>query len=255
MIKSLKRALGLLYILGESNKKCSLGEISQLSELPPSTVHRMLTTLKAERFVSQDEQSSLYYLGPSLVTLGLKASNYLDLREFALPIMEKLAEITGEDTYLAISNNGKGLFLERISGRHPLKIVDPFGTEVPLHCGALRKVLLANKTEDYIEDYLRKELEIYTKNTVHDPEILLKQLKKIRDDGFALTLGEYIKDAVGIAAPIKDKYSKVVASLGIIGPHTRLTKYKHADLIDSVVSHAMELSMALGYHVDSSNVN
>lgn len=248
MIKSLKRALGLLYILGESNKKYSIADISQLSGLPPSTVHRLLSTLKSEKFVCQDELSSLYYLGPALVTLGIKASNYIDLRELALPIMRKLAESTGEDTYLAVSDNSKGVFLEHVSGRYPLKIVDPFGIEVPLHCGSLRKVLLASKSENYIRDYLNEELKVFTENTVNNPEVLLHQLEKIRNDGFAITLGEYIKDAVGIAAPIKDKYSNVVASLGIIGPSTRLTEDKHSELISLVVEHAQELSLALGYH-------
>lgn len=138
-------------------------------------------------------------------------------------------------------------FLERVSGRYPLKIVDPFGTEVPLHCGSLRKVLLANKSEDYIREYLSKELQVFTENTIHNPVILSKQLKKIKSDGFALTIGEYIEGAVGVAAPIRDKYSKVVASLGIIGPYSRLTEDKHSTLIHLVVKHARELSISLGY--------
>lgn len=246
MIKSLKRALGLLQILGESNKKYSIADISQLSGLPPSTVHRLLSTLKSEKFVCQDEMSSLYYLGPALVTLGLKASNYIDLRELALPIMRKLAESTGEDTYLAVSDNSRGVFLEHISGRYPLKIIDPFGIEVPMHCGALRKVLLASRSESYMHDYLTETLKVFTENTVNDPEVLMQQLEKIRNEGFAITLGEYIKDAIGIAAPIKDKYGNVVASIGIIGPNTRLTEDKHSKLISLVVEHARELSLALG---------
>jgi DNA-binding IclR family transcriptional regulator len=247
MLKSLKRALEILYILGESNKKYSIADISQLSGLPPSTVHRILSTLKSEKFVCQDEDSSLYYLGSALVSLGFKASNYIDLRKSALPIMRKLADRSGEDTYLTVVDDQKGVFMEHISGHYPLKIVDPFGLEVPLHCGAARKVLLAGKSENYIRDYLSKELKAFTENTVTNPVTLSHQLEKIKKDGFALTLGEYIRDAVGIAAPVKDKYGNVVASIGIIGPYTRLTEDKHPELISLVVEHAKELSSALGY--------
>lgn len=248
MVKSLKRALEILHILGGENKKYSLGEISELSGLPASTVHRLLSTLKSERFVVQDELSSLYYLGPVLIPLGIKASNYIHLRELALPIMKKLSEKTEEDSYLTVSDNIKGVFIEHVSGQHHLKIVDPFGIEVPLHCGASKKVLLANKSDDFLNTYIKKELVKYTGNTCVNPDLLIEQLKKIKKDGYALTIGEYINDAVGIAAPVKDRFANTVASLGIIGPYSRLTEDKHSNLIASVVEYAEKLSLDLGYY-------
>lgn len=251
MVKSLKRALEILHILGGENKKYSLGEISELSGLPASTVHRLLSTLKSERFIIQDKLSTLYYLGPALIPLGIRASNYINIRELAFPVMEELSDKSEEDSYLTVSNNINGVFIEHVSGKHHLKIVDPFGIEVPLHCGASKKVLLANKSEDFICRYINQELATYTGNKRIDPDLLLKQLRKIKKNGYALTIGEYINDAVGIAAPVKDKLANTVASIGIIGPHSRLTEDKHSKLISIVVEHAEKLSLALGYNKQS----
>lgn len=251
MVQSVQRALELLQILGSSNKKYSLAELRELSGLPPSTIHRLLLTLKESRFVSQDELSSLYYLGPALVTLGIKASNYIDIRKSAIPIMKRLANITGEDAYLAIADGNKGVFLERVAGPNPLKIIDPFGTQVPLHCGALRKVLLANKDEAFVRDYLSNKLQTYTESTVNDSNALLLELDKIKKEDIAVSIGEYIQDAVGIGAPVRDKFGNVISSIGIIGPITRLTKDTHTELIKLVKNSAEELSLALGYHTSN----
>lgn len=248
MVKSVKRSLDLLQILGSENKKFSIAELSSISGLPPSTIHRLLLTLKEHKFVNQDELSSLYYLGPSLVTLGIKASSYIDIRKSAIPIMRNLANTTGEDSYLTISDDNKGIFLERVAGPHPLKIIDPFNTQVPLHCGALRKVLLANKDEGFINDYLNNKLKTFTEHTITDPDLLLLELERIKKLDFAISIGEYIKDAVGIGAPVRDKFGNVIASLGIIGPITRLTEDKHSKLIDLVKQCAQDLSFSQGYH-------
>lgn len=247
MVKSVIRALELLMLLGNADKKCTLAELSQESGLPPSTVHRLLLTLKEYGFVRQDELSYLYYLGPAVVTLGIKANNFISLRKSAMPIMLKLANTTGEDSYLAISDVDKGVFLERVAGPHPLKIIDPFGTQVPLHCGAMRKVLLAFKDENFISSYIDDKLKKFTEYTISEPKLLLEELEKIKKEDAAISRGEYIKDSIGIAAPVRDKFGSVIASLGIIGPITRFSEDKSEELVKEVKQYAHKLSVNLGY--------
>ncbi|WP_432665472.1 IclR family transcriptional regulator [Wukongibacter baidiensis] len=248
MVKSVQRTLELLQALGSTNKKYTLSELGEVTGLPPSTVHRLLVTLKQHRFVTQDELSSLYYLGPALVTLGIKAGNYIDLRKSAMSIMRNLANTTGEDSYLAISDVYRGIFLERVAGPHPLKIIDPFDKQVSLHCGAMRKVLLAFKDSKFINNFINNDLNKFTEKTISDRDELLEELKRIRKEDVAISIGEYIKDAVGIAAPIRDKHGTVIASLGIIGPMTRFPQDKLEEQILEVKRHGRQLSFDLGYY-------
>ena len=62
-VRSLTRALTLLRHLAESGDGMSLTELSESTSLPPSTTHRLLTTLESERFVRPDPQGGLWRIG------------------------------------------------------------------------------------------------------------------------------------------------------------------------------------------------
>ena len=91
-----------------------------------------------------------------------------------------------------------------------------------MHCGAIRKVLLAWQTPTFIDEYFRTII-------IHDqafphvrPDDLREELKKIRQDGYAITRGEYVNDAVGIGAPVFNSEGELAGSIGIIAPEIRI---------------------------------
>lgn len=250
MIQSLIKAIDVLEILGRNNRKYSIREIVDHTGFPASTVHRILQTLSEKNFVVWDEASHLYSLGPALIPLGIKATEQVRLVDVARPAMKELSEMSGEDVHLIIRSGLKGLFLEQVEGSHPLKIVDRFGPEVDLHCGAIRKSLLAYQSEAFIEEYIRKGLSVYTENTITDPEKLKESLAAIKRDGVASTIGEYIPDALGIGAPIFDKSGEAVASMGIIAPKSRISREQEEALKEMVKQTAVRISKNLGYNLN-----
>lgn len=247
MIQSLVRAIDILERLGQNGKKYSVAEIVEYTELAPSTVHRILQTLVHKNLVTKDEDSHLYFLGPGLIPLGIKASLHVNVRGVAIPILHELSEETGEDSYLITISGYKGLFLEKVEGKHPLKIVDTYGPEFDLHCGAIRKVLLAFQKEEFINEYIDKGLKGYTDKTIVDPDELIKNLESIRKEGVSHSTGEYIKDGVGFGAPVRDKNGNVIASIGVIAPVSRIND-EEIDKIKSIVKKkADKISLNLGY--------
>ncbi len=60
-----------------------------------------------------------------------------------------------------------------------------------------------------------------TDNTVTDPQELQQRLVAIRDQGYAVTQGELDPGALGVAAPVRDEYDRVVAGLSVIAPGQR----------------------------------
>lgn len=250
MVQSVQRALHILKALGNMNNKSSLAEISDHVGLPPSTVHRLLSALKEANFVSQDEGTNKYYLGPALISLGIEAGNYLDIRKSAYPILERLANETEEDSYLSMPDGNYGIIIESVAGPHPLKIIGPPQSRVPLHAGAARKILLAYQSDDFIHDYVYNKLKQVTGQTITNSRELLKHLKEIKKNGYATSLGEHLKDASGVSAPVFDSMGNFIGGVGIMGPSIRMTLDKYPDLIKSVKKHALELSISLGYDPD-----
>lgn len=248
MIQSLVRSLDLLEVLKESNHRVSIAELSEKLGLPPSTVHRILTTLCDKKYVIRDEHTHTYYLGPALISLGRAAASNVRIQEAAVPILKNLSYVTREDSYLVIQVGDKGLVLDKVDGPNHLKVVEEFGYEMDLHCGAIRKVLLAYQTPEYV-DY-------YTKQVLDRPEAfpqtsrvgLLGELKEIRETGLSISHGEYVHDAVGIGAPVFGISGKITASVGIIAPYSRIGDGVHLERLKEQVRHsAAELSYYMGH--------
>ncbi|MVB12358.1 HTH-type transcriptional repressor AllR [Caprobacter fermentans] len=247
MIQSLIRAINVLEALKEPEKSFSLAELSEALELPPSTIHRILQTFCSKNYVTRDERTHLYQLGPALISLGMAATHHVKLQNAAPPILRKLSAMTGEDTFLVILAGFKGLVLEKVEGPNNLKVIEKFGYEVDLHCGAIRKSLLAYQPDSFIRDFIEHGLSRHADNTITNPSTLMEDLKKIRREGIAVSCGEYIRDAMGVGAPVFSRNGSVVASMGLIAPISRVDSKRIELLKRDVKQCSQELSYDLGY--------
>lgn len=246
-MQSLKRAIEILEALKEPEGSFSINEISKKVNLPPSTVHRILNTLCEKNYVLRDERTHLYQLGPALISLGMAAKRNIRLQSIASPFVHKLSELTGEDAFLVVPAGYKGYVLEKAEGPNTLKVVEKFGYELDLHCGAIRKVLLAYQPKSFIEQYIQHGLVRYTEFTVTDPDVLLADLEKIRREGIAVSKNEYVEGGLGIGAPVFDSSGEIVASIGIIAPVSNVDEERVEELKEKVKQCAKELSQYLGY--------
>lgn len=248
MIQSLLRSLELLELLKEPSHKFAIAELSEKMELPPSTVHRILQTLCEKKFVIRDEHAHTYQLGPALISLGRAAANNVRIQEAALPILKNLSYVTREDSYLIIQVGDKGLVLDKMDGPNHLKVVEEFGYEMDLHCGAIRKVLLAYQSKEYIDYYLDNRLDRPEAFPQISRGALAAELKTIQEHGIAVSHGEYVHDAVGIGAPIFGIDGRVSASVGLIAPYSRIADDMHLEHMKEQVKHsAAELSYYMGH--------
>ena len=185
MIQSLLRAMELLELLKEANHKYSIAELSESTGLPPSTIHRILQTFCEKKYVIRDEHAHTYQLGPALISLGRAAADNVRIQDAALPILKNLSYCTREDSYLIIQVGDKGLVLDKTDGPNHLKVVEEFGYEMDLHCGAIRKALLAFQSDEYIRRYLYTRLNRPEAFPKADPAELAEELRTIREKGIA----------------------------------------------------------------------
>ena len=248
MIQSLLRSMELLEVLREKNTSFSIAELAEAMALPPSTVHRILQTFCEKKYIIRDERTHTYRLGPALIPLGKAAARGIRLQDAAHPALEALSRESKEDSYLVIPVGNKGLVIEKVDGPSHLKVVEEFGYEMYLHCGAIRKVLLAYQTPAFIDQYF-KTIIVNDQAFPHvRPEELKAELTKIRRDGYAITHGEYVNDAIGIGAPVFNSDGDLAASIGIIAPEIRVENDDYLSFLRELVRrHAAELSSDMGY--------
>ena len=246
MIQSVERALELLEAMNQPQKDFTLAELSAAVRLPPSTTHRILQTLCKKNYAVRDNRAHLYSLGSALIPLGVAASQNLDLKGTAMPILQRLSAQAREDSFLVILSGYRGIVLCHEDGPCNLKIVDKLGQEVELHCGALRKALLAYQDGAFIQNYLSHCQQTFCSHPIIDASALLAELKTIRQQGVAFTCSEYLEGAVGIGAPVFDAHGQVHASLGIVLPLSRAADALIPSLKQTVKQFASELSTCLG---------
>lgn len=219
-MRSLERALHLLAILQEAGCSMGLTELGHASQLSKPTVLRMLLVLERYGFV--ERRQGRYRLGVAALPL---AHTYIlgnELTRVALPVLQELAQTTGETTSMFVRLGFKRVLVQRIEGLHPMRFVLPLGEKLPLHVGA-GKVLAAAMSEEEIRQMLDElgEIRLASGQPI-SRKALLTELEHVRKQGYAVSLGERMLGIVAVAAPVIDAKGATIAAVSVAGTAERL---------------------------------
>lgn len=213
-----------------------------------SMVHRLLASLQYYNLVEIDQVTKKYRLGSKVLVLGQVASNQVEIRKISLPEMRNLADITGESVILTIRDGMTGVAIEIVEGTQAITWKTSLGNNLPLHCGASKKVLLAFQPPEFIERYLKSEpllrLSDQSQMTV---DSVREELAQIRKEGMSVTFSEVDLGVTAIAVPIFDRHKDVVAGLTIGGPEFRFTPVVRGNLSQWLKQASVKISTKLGY--------
>ena len=250
-VQSVARAIKLLEVLADSNSELSLTELAEKLGWPKSTVHGILTTLRDYRFVDQSAQNGRYRLGIRLFEFGFKVARNWDIREIALPIMQKLNDEFNEMVQLATEDADEVFYIEKIDSTRIIRIVSEIGARLPMHCSGLGKVLLAYRAPAEVKRILeRKGMQRMTSHTITDMAKMDKELAKIRKLGYGIDDREIMDGLRCIAAPIRDNNGAVRYAVSISGLAERLSGDYFERIKEAVIEAAAEISNLYGYRGD-----
>jgi DNA-binding IclR family transcriptional regulator len=246
--RSIEKALEILYSFEPNSPEQSLLQISGKLRFPASTAHRLLKVLASRDLIEQDSATLFYRLGPGILYLASITQNSLDVRKLAMSVMQDLRDSSGESVTLHELRGRTRVCIEKVDTTEVVREVILVGSQLPLHCGASGKVLLAHMEEHELKQYLsRGPLEALTPRTITDPNALCKELKVIRKDGFALSSGERVMDGLcAISAPIWDHTGRVNYSLTLSVPLYRLRVKGQKRLVRLLKQAGVEVSQKLG---------
>lgn len=218
------RTLKILEVLSNSEHPMTPTQINQVLELPKQTIHRLCSTLEQEGYLSREINGKR--LQPSSRTKAIasgvlfNANNQIVLRQ----VLEGIATKVKETINLAVPGEAGMMYLKRVETDWAFRIQLSEGTHVPFYCTASGKVYLSSLPQSLKQTMAYKmDLRSRTKNTVVDPQKLLKQLSEISKNGYALDNEEFMEGMVAVAVPVIDKNSKYCASLAIHGPTQRMS--------------------------------
>ena len=220
--RSATRLVALFEALAKSEEGISLAELSTTTAAPKSSLLGLLRSMVALGYMEHGR--GLYRLGPKAFRL---AADILAIRRFpnlVRPILQELAAKSGETVFLVVLDRAaqRMTYADIIDSANPVRYTVPTGTTRPLYVSAGGQMLLAYQDPGWANSYIRAtRLEKLTERTITDPEALRERLASIRRDGFAISIGETVPGAAGVAAPIFNADGSVSAGLLIGAPIDR----------------------------------
>jgi IclR family transcriptional regulator, KDG regulon repressor len=249
MVNTVSRAAVILDYL--SNKDdCGLSEISRNLNIPKSSAYAILSTLEHYKFIERDERSGRYHLGIKLIELGNRAQIELDICRIAKPYLNGLNAETGETVHLTVLDQDEVLYVDCVESKKRLRTYSVIGIKAPLYCTSVGKAILAFQSKEYINQIIEeKGLPRVTEFTITNKSKFLKELSKIRTQGYAVDNMEHEDYLHCVGAPIYNSKGEVFAAISISGPFLRITLDKVSELAEIVMTTTKEISRKLGFRI------
>lgn len=243
-IQVIERMMKLLDVLSYYHDPVSLKQLALETGLHPSTTHRILSAMTASGFVERSDPGT-YQLGIRLLELGNLVKSRINIRDSAMPLMQRLHRELGESVNLGVRQNDEIVYVERTSsGRSSVRVVHLVGARAPLHVTAVGKLFLLEDGPQKVQEYARRTgLPGHTPTSLTSLPALEKELNHIRRHGVAFDNEEIEQGLRCIAAPIRDDTGELVAGLSVSAPAER----HKPDWANVVRQTADEISAAIGY--------
>ncbi len=243
--QTVERALAILNLFRDGPDSLSITEIARQTGLNVSTAHRIVRALCNEQFMDQDSRSERYQLGPSLAILGRRALDSSGLG-VAQPILERLAESTGESVSLGVRRGAELVVVLSASSHQRLRFDHEPGAVILLHASAMGKVLLAfSDVTPKAAVATLPDLVRYTGATITGRAALAADLEEARRRGYAVNREERYDGVCGVSAPVLDRRDLAVAAVGLQGPTIRLTPKRLTEVAVEVRAAAGDVAAAM----------
>lgn len=244
-VEATETSLAVLETLVDTEGTMGVTALADRVGVSKSVVHNHLATLRAAGYVVK--RGAQYDASLRTLTLGERTRADIDIYGVAKRKLDNLAAATGETTTLFVLEENAGVpvyIAEADDGWSP-----PFveGERLPLHVNAPGKSILASLSADRVDAMLAEtDLIAPTDATTTDPDDLVEELRRIRDDGIAFCRGEQYEGVVGVAASLPEIDGSRVASLGVCGPVDRLNgRYLEEDITGQVLSTTKSIQVDL----------
>jgi DNA-binding IclR family transcriptional regulator len=189
------KAFDVLETFNQSRRVMTLSEIARKSGLPKSTTHRILTMLLEVDAVQRVGQG--YRIGLRIFTMGT-CSAEVQLRNVALPHLERLRRVTKQTVHLAVIEEADVVYLEKLPSAASPSTPAVVGGRLPARSTGVGKALLAF-TGPAPESVTAPHNHT---STFRRPGLLRSYLQDVRMMGIAADREEAALGLACVAAPI-----------------------------------------------------
>ena len=248
MVKTVRKALEVLDSFNKDAQEQSFMEVFNKLGFHKSTTHILLKTLSEQNYLIYEPRTKKYSLGYKLLELAGRITYGRDIRNIAMPVMQRLSEKLKEDVALNIRVEGRRVCIAIAESQSFVRHIVPLGKALPLHCSAAGKVLMAYLSMEQVNDIVDKYgLQKFTSQTITVRERLLSELRRVKKNGFGESRTEFGEEAAAVAFPVINGKGEIVAALSIQTTVNRLNEKTRAIFVTEGLKASEKIS---GYLLD-----
>ena len=216
-VPALDKCFAILDLLAQSKEPVGISSISGRLDLNKSTVFNIVHTL-IDLNVLENQPDGKFVFGSRFYILGNMAGKRSRLIQTAHPYLETINEKTKLSAFLGLRSDRQVILIDKVDSAYGVKVSSEIGMQMPILAGAGIKAMLAQLSDDKIDDILaRTELKRYTPYSITDKAVYKKEILEVRKQGIAYDREEYIEGMVAFAVPIKSNGRDLQAAIWVVG--------------------------------------
>jgi IclR family pca regulon transcriptional regulator len=246
MISSVAYAMKVIECLSYEAGGMLASELQQRSGVEKSVVSRIITTLQEEGYVRKDPKTELVRLTTRVPAIALRYLEGTGLLEMCQPLLSDLAEVTGELIQLATADTGPPIYVAKAQGKNRIQALPLIGTIAVPHASTAGKLWLASMSDFEAIAFLQEaELTALAPGSKTDPQEVMADVRKVRDQGYALITDELFEGVSAIAVPLNA--DRFVGALCLAMPSYRASGKALRAFLPHLRAKASELATVISF--------
>ena len=244
-IQSVERSLTILEQFTFSEKEIGLSELARRTGLKRTTCYGLAETLHIRGYLDFNRENSKYRLGIKTFELGQIYSESLDLTRIAKPFLSELSGKYRQVVHLVVPDGFDAVYIDKVGESNSFRVRSSIGSTAKRFCTGVSKIVNAALSDDELEQALSLSINKYTENTIIEKDAYMDEIRKVRENGYAIDMEELEQGLACIAAPLTNYNKKTVGAISISGPTQLIGKYME-NIVHDVRETAKQISKQLG---------
>lgn len=251
--QTVSKLVQLISCISESRTPMRLQDISENIGVPTATAFRYLNALVEEGLVFQDAATNRYAMTWRICEYGKLVRNHMTIRTLSGNLVSELSVKLSRGVSLVIERGMECVYLDcvydptSISGGVPLQRI---GLQAPIHAVSSGKLFLTEYQESDIDLLIsQKGLVQLTERTITTKKDLMEELRRTKNNKYALDDQECEPGLRCVAVPIYDYSGQITAALSCFGKVENMSfEHIHSDILPELRVVAEEISFRMGYY-------
>jgi DNA-binding IclR family transcriptional regulator len=222
-VTALARGLDVLSSFRSGEKLLGNQELADRTKLPKSTISRLTYTLTKLGYLQYDDEAGKYRLGTASLALGSAMLSKLDIRQYARPYMQELADFAHTTVSLGMRDRLSMIYVENCRSQAALTLRLDVGARIPIASTAMGRAYLAETSASERNDILDRVRELDETKWPGIEQGVKRTLEEYQQLGCCTSFGDWQPDVNAIAAAFRMANDSTILSINCGGPAFNLS--------------------------------